>query len=173
MHSLFLLAVLACASNKPQEASVTPPEPGAPMSAPANPSILQTWGGTINLGVHDLGMEDSGPSTVSNDAEYDAFIAEIPTKRIQMRQPAPDSDDPMLKRPPVDFSTQMLVVVRSRSIHLFPEIVEVLDKGAEREVVYTIPSVENLSMMSQPGGVGRYAAALVARTEGEVRFSKR
>lgn len=143
------------------------------MSTPVSQPILHSWGGTINLRLTDFGAELSTPSTVKNDSEYDAFIAQIPTKRIQMRQPAPDSEDPMLKRPAVDFETQMLLVVRSGSIHQVPEITEVLDSPDEREVIYTIPAVENLEMMAQPRGTGRYAAVLVSRTDGRVRFTRR
>lgn len=143
-----------------------------PMPDPVSQPILQIWGGPIHLKLSEFEAELSTSSTVKNDAEYDAFIAQIPTKRIQMRQPAPDSDDPMLKRPAIDFSSQMLVVVRSSSLYEVPEIVKILDRGDEREVVYTIPPVENLYDCCQPGATGRYAAALVARTEGEVRFSR-
>ena len=173
MHFLFLLTVFACATHKPQGPRVADPEAGATMPAPVSQSILQTWGGAIHLEINDFGMESIGPSTVKSASEYDAFIAQIPKKRVQKRQPAPDSDDPMLTRPAIDFSSHMLVVVRSRSIYLVPEIVEILDQGDEREVVYTIPPVENLEMMAQPGGGGRYAAALVAKTDGQVRFSQR
>jgi len=143
------------------------------MSAPVSQPILHSWGGPIHLKLTDFGAELSTPSTVKNDSEYDTFIAQIPEKRVQKRQPAPDSEDPMLKRPPVDFETQMLLVVRSGSIYEFPKISEVLDTPAEREVIYTIPPVENLEMMAQPGGVGRYAAVLVAKTDGAVRFTRR
>jgi hypothetical protein len=143
------------------------------MFAGVSQSILQTWGGPINLKLTDFGAELSTPSTVKNDGEYDAFIAEIPTKRIQMRQPAPDSDDPLLKRPPVDFETQMLLVVRSGSIHGIPEITEVFDTAAEQDVIYTIPVNEDAEQMAQPGATGRYAAVLVSRTDARVRFTRR
>lgn len=143
------------------------------MSAPISQPILHSWGGSINLRLTDFGAALSTPSVVKSDAEYATFIGQIPTKRIQMRQPAPDSEDPMLKRPPVDFATQMLLVVRSGSLHQVPEITEVLDSPDEREVIYTIPAVENLEMMAQPSGVGRYAAVLVAKEDGAVRFTRR
>lgn len=153
-----------------------PPDAAAEQENPVSPVELvleQTWKGPIKVTV--VGPRGAAAPretlVIRSDAEYDAFVGRLPERRIQMRQPAPPSTDPLRQRPPVDFGEFMLVVViRGDTLSAAAELGRVVATGDDAVVEYAAaePPPE-----ARPSGIGAYAAARVARVGGEVRFEER
>jgi hypothetical protein len=135
--------------------------------------IHQTWTGHVRLEGKIPGPFIGTPLVVRTKAAYAAFVDTIPAHRIQMRQPAPPSEDPLLKRPDIDFNTHMLLVVRVDGLYANPTFVKLTREGADL-LVDTASNIEpNAYEMAQPYGIGTYIAALVDRVDGEVRFDSK
>jgi hypothetical protein len=117
--------------------------------------------------------EKRGYMAIRSQAEYDAFVDSIPKTRVQMKQPAPPSSDPLLLKPPVDFAQHALVVIWSHNIHIDAKIV-----GTERDgddlVVHTAfdAPTRDVEMMARPYGVGQYHAVEVDTFPGELRLGQ-
>ena len=87
------------------------------------------------------------------DAEgWEQLVARIPKKRVQMKQPAPPSSDPLLQECPVDFEHQLAVVSTSNDIYTDSVILavdgETIRCETRRQPGYGIGA--------KPDGVGRY-----------------
>ncbi len=54
------------------------------------------------------------PMVIRDQAAFDSLLAMIPAHQMSARQPAPQSNDPLLNTK-IDFSTQMLIAVFSHS----------------------------------------------------------
>lgn len=122
--------------------------------------ITARWAGPILVDADDQGLV---ATAIRDAAAYDALRARLPAHRIQMKQPAPPSDDPLRAGPPIDFATHMLVVVTRSGTVGAPTIARVLAE-ADRVVVRVVaprPPPE-----ARPFGVGGYAAVEVPRTDG-------
>ena len=124
--------------------------------------VTGAWAGPIQLGPDDHGLT---ANAIRDGAAYDALIARLPAHRIQMKQPAPPSDDPLRARPPIDFDRAMLVVV-TRGEALAPPIIARVRAEADRLVVRVI--APRPPPAARPLDVGGYAAVLVPRAAGPV-----
>ena len=130
-----------------------------------NSEILRQWEGTILLQPNELHEDITSPSIIQNVQEYDRLIDQLPKRRIQKRQPAPPNDDPLLKRPHIDFHQHTLIVVRSDNWSEQPKVVEIMTEEQQQIIRYTIPNNEHNHMVAQPSYVGRYLAILIAKTD--------
>ncbi len=122
-------------------------------------SITARWRGQIHLG------DDDAPTTraIRDEAAYDALIATLPTHRIQQRQPAPRSTDPLRARPPIDFGRDMLIVITRGDSMDPPTLAAVIDAGDHVLVRYAATPPPPAARCY---GIGGYAAALVPRVAG-------
>jgi len=108
---------------------------------------------------------------IRDQAGYDALVATLPTYRIQMKQPAPPNDDPLLKKPKIDFTRQMLVVAIRHSMFYGPKIKRVLlARGRELIVEILHESPEGIMAMASRSDVGTYEAVLVPCADEEPVF---
>jgi hypothetical protein len=97
---------------------------------------------------------------------YDALVETLPKHRIQMKQPAPPNDDPLLQKPPIDFSREMLIVVFRHSMYYGPKIKRVLrgrDGALIVEILHERP--EGVMPMASRADVGTYEAVVVPRSD--------
>lgn len=111
-----------------------------------------------------------GFAVVRTQAEYESFLDRIPAERIQKKQPAPPSQDPLLKRPAVDWSGQVGILAYSDNIHTEVEIEEIrLQPDGESVKVkvrrYLPPGAEH---GARPYGYGQYDFVLIDRRTGEI-----
>ncbi len=125
-------------------------------------SISARWAGPIHLPAGATGVE---ALIIRDAAGYDALLARLPERRIQMKQPAPPSEDPLRGRPAVDFSARMIVVVVRGDTLQPPEIARVIAEPARVVVRFVAPTPPP---EARPSGVGAYSAVLVPRTDGAV-----
>jgi len=143
-----------------------------PMAAstdnPTNPVPITTYSryaGQIIHGGPASGVEPAG-RVIRDQAEYAALVATLPKYRVQMKQPAPPSEDPLLKRPPIDFSRHMLVVAIRRSMFYRPKIRRVLlAHGKELIVEILHESPAGIMAMASRSDVGTYEAVIVPRAD--------
>jgi hypothetical protein len=139
-------------------------------------SLLARWRGPIHVD-DDRGL---AVLAITDDEAYDRLLARLPAQRVQMKQPAPPSDDPLRARPPIDFGVHMLVVV-IRAGSLAPiEIAQVVRDGNGNGNgdggggggggVQVRFAAAPAPPAAQPWGVGVYAAVLVARADGPLEL---
>ena len=122
-------------------------------------TISATWSGAIDV---DEGSGVVGEA-IRDDAAYAALVARLPERRVQKKQPAPPSTDPLRARPAIDFATHMLVVI-TRSGTMSPiEIARI--EQSERGIVVRY-AVTPDTPAARPYEVGTYAAAVVPRRDG-------
>jgi hypothetical protein len=119
----------------------------------------QRWGGLVRL---QPGVAPPKQDTfvIRDDDAWQIFLDRIPRERVQMKQPAPPSDDPLLARPPVDFTRDMVVVVILGDTLDRPGIERVVLEGDVLHVTYVLPAP---GRGARPLGIGSYAAAVVPR----------
>lgn len=123
-------------------------------------SIAARWRGQIHLGA-----DDASAQAVRDDDAYDALIARLPTHRIQQRQPAPPSTDPLRARPPIDFARDMLIVITRGDTMDPPALAAVL--AADDHVVVRYAATPP-PPAARCYGIGGYAAVQVPRADGPV-----
>jgi hypothetical protein len=121
--------------------------------------IAARWLGQIHLG------DGAAPTAraIRDEAAYDALIATLPTHRIQQRQPAPPSTDPLRARPPIAFDRDMLIVVTRGDTMDPPTLAAVIDAGDHVLVRYAATPPPPAARCY---GIGGYAAAQVPRVDG-------
>lgn len=173
------LALLACGKNDAARQPVDPPAPTAVTSeAEAEPTamataveIIRSYSGRIALDVPapgQIGPDHSG-RVIRDQAGYQAFVDSIPELVIQMKQPSPPSDDPLLTRPDIDFGANMLLVATRSDMYNGPIIAEIIATGDDLAVKVTLPGKGDLRMASR-ADVGTYHAVVIPAVPGEVKF---
>jgi len=134
--------------------------------------IDRSFFGLVSLAAPGPG-EDVAPSltlVIRSAEELAAFTSAIPKKRVQKRQPAPPSKDPLLADPQLDFATHSLIVIQRPSMYVGPEIERVEARGTGAHVLYRLPPLGETVYAAAVMDMGTYAAVLVPRVEGEVSF---
>ena len=136
------------------------------MTTPSHLSVAERWLGPIAF---DAAQPVLQVSIVRDDAAYDALLARLPSHRVQMKQPAPASDDPLRARPRVDFATEMLVVVVRTDTLDAPEVGGVTVDGDRLRVHAAAPTP---APAARPANLGGYVALRVPRTDGEATLDE-
>jgi len=130
--------------------------------------IHNTWRGVFSLGPQAPRKPEL--RVIRTQAEYERFVGQIPTRRIQMQQPAPPSDDPWLTRPRLDFRTRMPLVVSTDFIFTDPKLVSLEREADGLRLVVRPEAPADARQQQHPLFVGRYLALEVDRVSGEVRL---
>lgn len=141
------------------------PKPDKPSKGPrmqtTELSVIQRFAGQI---LHATGAGAAPAVRVIRDqAAYETLIAALPGQRVQQKQPAPPSVDPLLKQPKIDFQRQMLVLAVRHATFQKTRIKRVLVRGEELiiEVLDPAPSARGLAARAD---AGTYEAVLVPRS---------
>lgn len=111
-------------------------------------------------------------TVIRNQDEYERFVARLPKMEpLNTKGDDHPNDDPLLKKPAVDFTRNMLLAVARESMYLPPEITRIVvsDKNV---LVYTEEDPGETANYQQEGGLGTYCAVVVARTDKPVVFRK-
>jgi hypothetical protein len=104
---------------------------------------------------------------VRDRGELEAFIERIPKTRLQKRQPAPPSEDPLLEHPEIDFDRHcMIVLIRGDTPWGGIEVQEMQRDGDRLRIRREHPPLPEGGPMAQPLGIGAYVALVVDRFEG-------
>lgn len=98
-----------------------------------------------------IAADEPGWTIIRTQEEYEHFVARIPLRKLEKRQPAPPNDDPLLALPPVDFTKHVLVAAWSDNVYVTPTIKQVTP---EIKVEYDAPA--DHENFARPLGYGRY-----------------
>lgn len=103
-----------------------------------------------------LMVQEKGVAVLRTPQELEAFIHRLPERRLQMKQPAPPNQDPLLQRPTVDFTKRALVAVWSDNVHIRVGVKSVRREGdnLRLDVSYEVPP--NYRGYAAPYGYGQY-----------------
>jgi len=136
-----------------------------PLVAAAEEVVIQkTWRGIIFMPRPFPGKAPKAkqsPLTVVRDEKgYGQFLKLIPQKQISRTRPAPPNTDPLLKKPPIDFTKHTLLYISRPSMTrpLFKKII----KG-EKEIVAGVEFPRELPA-AHPIQIGTYTAVLIPKT---------
>lgn len=175
--ALLLLGLGCRGSEVPQpESTVDAAPPDAVQSTtPDEPSVevLGEWKGRIQVPMDLATMTPASlpPRAISDQQGYADFVGMIPTEAIQMKQPAPPSDDPLLTQPAPDFATAILLVAfRTDSMYIHPELQRPRLSQGELVVDLGLPELGETVHMAAQEGIGTYHALLVRGGGHEVEF---
>jgi len=110
------------------------------------------------------------PSRIIRDAAgFAEFVKMIPPTKITKRQPSPPSDDPLLKRPSIDWTKHMMIVAfRTDTMYLPPKVENPrLDRG---KLVIDVrhPPLGDTANAAAVYGIGTYNAIIVERHGGDL-----
>jgi len=145
------------------QAAVVPP--AAPVT------VTRRWSGRARLATRAPGEEaDAEPLILRSQAAFDAFVDTIPTERVQKKQPAPPSDDPLLQKPAIDFGTHMVLVALRDDMYVGPEIVAVRPDRDGLLVEVRHPPLGDTVHGARLLGMGTYDAVEVPQAAGTVRW---
>ena len=104
--------------------------------------------------------------TVVRDAKaYARFLDRIPKKQISRTRPAPPNSDPLLKRPPIDFTKHTLLTV-SRPAMTRAVFTKITSAKLEILVTVEFPREE---IAARPIHIGTYTAVLIPKIKKPVR----
>ena len=142
-----------------------------PLVAAAEEVVIQkTWRGIIFLPRSFPGKAPKAkpsPLKVVRDAKgYDEFLKLIPKKQISRTRPAPPNTDPLLKKPPIDFTKHTLLYISRPSMTrpLFKKII----KG-EKEIVAGVEFPREFPA-AHPIHIGTYTAVLIPKSDLPVKL---
>jgi hypothetical protein len=120
--------------------------------------------GIVNLEMSVDSMEEVfEPVTVIEDeAGFQKFVGEIPSKRVSRTNPAPENKDPLLTGAPVDFEKEMMIVLRWNC--MTPPVCKMIRRRAQKQEVWVEYARDDLP---RPYGTGAYTALVTDRFAGE------
>ena len=108
----------------------------------------------------------TGPTEmiIKTQAQYETFVGKIPKRTISKTNPSQPSKDPLLKKPPIDFSKHMmLVAVRANSMYVTPKLESVV-VGKDTLLVHIWdPDLGETRFLNQMQGIGTYLAVVVPK----------
>ena len=142
-----------------------------PLVAVAEEVVIQkTWRGIIFLPRSFPGKAlkaKPSPLKVVRDAKgYDEFLKLIPKKQISRTRPAPPNTDPLLKKPPVDFTRHTLLAISRPSMTrpVFKKITE-----GEKDVMVSVEFPREFPA-AHPIHIGTYTAVLIPKSDKSVQL---
>jgi hypothetical protein len=139
--------------------------------------IQETWEGMISVNSYLHADEDFEPITqliVTNEDEFAAFVKRIPKLRVQMKNPAPPSDDPFVNGLKIDFSQSLLLVsIRADNMYAKAPIVAVFETNGTINAVVDVLPLGDTNMMSSAGGIGTYYAVQIPMVSQEIVFESK
>ena len=139
--------------------------------------VVVSYRGLIHAMSYDRKFREvKGPTEmiIKTQADYEAFVAKIPKRTISKTNPSPPSNDPLLKKPPIDFSKHMmLVAVRANSMYVSPKLESVVAVKDGLLVHILDPDLGETRFLNQMQGIGTYLAVVVPKHEGPIQFLRK
>lgn len=113
-----------------------------------------------------------GCLAIRNQTQYDAFVERIPKERLQMKQPAPPSQDPFLLKPSVDFQKRTLVAVWTENVHIGCKISQTRREGDDLQVTVDFDVPSDYQNYAAPYGYGQYHVLEVPSFPGNAEITQ-
>lgn len=117
-----------------------------------------------------VSCEGRGWQVLRTQKDYDDFVARVPTVVLQKRLPAPASNDPLLKKPGVDFEETFLFAVWSHNVHVDAKVLNVQKVGVDLEVDLAFGAPSDYRAYAAPDGYGQYHLVAVPPFTGELKI---
>ena len=113
-----------------------------------------------------------GCRAIHSQAEYEEFVERIPKERLQMKHPAPPSQDPLLQKPAIDFLAHTLVAVWSENVHIGCRIQDTRREGDDLKVQVDFDVPPDYRNYAAPYGYGQYHVLEVPAFPGSARVAQ-
>lgn len=108
---------------------------------------------------------------IKTQAQYDSFVGKIPKRTISKTNPSPPSNDPLLKKPNIDFGKHMmLVAIRPDSMYVTSRFESLVSTKNSLVVHILDPDLGETRFLNQMEGIGTYLAIVVPKHKGPVKF---
>ena len=162
-----LMGVLGCAGAQKVEAS--PPQENKMID------VVQEFRGRIFQRKSLVATDKSEETTllIRNQEEFENFVARIPKRAIQKKQPVPPSQDPLLLQKEFDTKLMMLVSMRFDNNYAYAPF-EKVEKTADGILaLYSLPPLGETRMYASMSGVGTYHAVLISADSAKVLFQQK
>ena len=142
-----------------------------PLVATAEEVVIQkTWRGIIFMPRSFPGKAPKAKTSplkvVRDEKEYGQFLKLIPQKQISRTRPAPPNTDPLLKKPPIDFTKHTLLYISRPS--MTRPVFKKITRG-EKGIVVTVDFPRELPA-AHPIHIGTYTAVLIPRSDKPVQL---
>jgi hypothetical protein len=139
--------------------------------------VVASYRGLIHAMSYDRNFRElKGPTEriIRTQADYESFVGKIPKRTISKTNPSPPSNDPLLKKPPVDFEKHMmLVAVRANSMYVTPKLESVAVEKGTMFVHVLDPDLGDTRFLNQMQGIGTYLALVVPKHAGPIKFLRK
>jgi hypothetical protein len=158
---LCCLGLLACQMETVQE------KQAASVSTASLP-LPERWEGIIWTRYDPQTLQAAAPESliIRDEAAYQALIERIPRYQIGKSEPVPPSKDPLLRRPPLDFTREMLLVaIRGDSMYVPPRIENIESSAQTLRISVSYPPLGDAAYHAQPLEIGSYSAWRVPRND--------
>ena len=110
-------------------------------------------------------------TVITNQAQYDLFVARLPKMEpLNTKGDDHPNDDPLLKKPPVNFADNMVLAVTRDNMYLPPDITHMAVSDGSLVVHYTEEELGEVANYQQQGGLGTYCAVVVPKTTRKIVF---
>lgn len=109
-----------------------------------------------------------GWQAIRSQAEYEAFLARIPTEKLAKKLPAPPSDDPLLQKPVIDFDKYALVAAWSENVHVKSVVQKVVPSGEDLNVEISFDAPSDYKVYQAPSHYGVYHLVRVNHFAGQL-----
>ena len=145
--------------------------------AGAKAPVVASYRGLIHAMSYDRNFRElKGPTEriIRTQADYESFVGKIPKRTISKTNPSPPSNDPLLKKPPVDFEKHMmLVAVRANSMYVTPKLESIAVEKGTMFVHVLDPDLGDTRFLNQMQGIGTYLALVVPKHAGPIKFLRK
>ena len=117
--------------------------------------------------VHPLAKE----TVIRNTNDYYLFTARLPAMEpLNTKGDDHPNDDPLFKKPRIDFTKYMMVAVVRDNMYVPPKITRAAISNQIVTIEYTEEELGGWALCQQEGGLGMYCAALFPNTDKKIQF---
>lgn len=133
-------------------------------------AIEESWSGRVHLPCVEPGaFTTPRPHVIRSQAEFERFLGIVPTHEITPQNPAPASNDPLLKRPAIDWDKFMLIVAyRGDNMYAKARVTNITAAEGKLFVTVVRDALGNTRMMASQQGIGTYFAVRVEKRDGAI-----
>jgi hypothetical protein len=165
---MFVIFVSLFACLTPKSTILAPEIPSESEQMISSNVVLDSWSGRV----YEREAEKNMSIIIRDEQELSAFVATIPKNKIQRKNPAPPSEDPLLNDKKIDFTKEMMVVaLRFDNMYAVSNITSVIQGEAGIVVHVQTPPVGESEMYASVMGIGTYSAVLIPKSAQPIRFA--
>lgn len=110
-------------------------------------------------------------TVITNQTQYNLFVSRLPlVEPLNTKGDDHLNDDPLLKKPIVNFSNNMVIAVTRDNMYLPPEITHAVISNDTLIVQYTEEELGEVANYQQEGGLGTYCVAVIPKSDKKIIF---